>query len=164
MSPAEAEAVIGMEKKWRGANPMTWVKTNKKKHPPTHSLTAPLANEENTLERIKVTAWYKPSKIQGAPDSLSFSLMADNIRILGADDGGLSRHINKVGDGHQYHKQIIPHPHLHLPVDQADLSGYAIPIQTNGTTELWQRFIAEARITEAPTMVLPSGQQMEMPL
>ena len=159
---AEALDAIQAVKRWPKGLRFDWKTQSSKKFPAPYSFRAPLSinpDQSSFADDWFVDCSFKKSIIVGVNDSLSISLVVNNARIIGVDDNGPSRHINKVGSGMPYYQKTIGHPHLHRPVEEASY-GYAEPLEAATVQSLWELFLKEAHITEAPRIELPDFGQM----
>lgn len=154
---ARAMELIQKEKYWDGCEHLNSGWVGSKSTPPTFKVTASLLLEGITVEGCFVVVAYKRSPSGLARDAFSASFFVDNARVVGVDDGKPSTHFNSVGIGYVHHRQTIPHPHLHLPVEEASY-GYAIPLNMMSTSELWELFLKEAGIKKAPSFMPPEEQ------
>lgn len=151
---------IAAAKHWAGPALIRWQLNTVKRFPGAYSARIPLQIGLEIKEGLFVSLYYKQSLHLGVPDKISMTLLVDNARVLSIDHNGVSDHLNTVGHGLPYFKQPIPHPHLHVPVQEAS-SGYAEPLSDMGLPEMWKLFLSRANIIGAPDFELPRGQ---MPL
>ncbi|WP_083024064.1 hypothetical protein [Vreelandella lionensis] len=158
VSYALATEFIHKEKTWVG--PKTFAKgwVGSDSTPSTFKIRAPLEVEGMIIEGCFAEVLYKRSPSGLARDTFSASFFVDNARIVGIDDGKPSTHTNRVGADLDHYGQIIPHPHLHLPIESASY-GYAIPLVPMSTPALWQLFLNEAGIRSAPDFTMPPEEQ-----
>ena len=158
VSYARAIEFIQKDKRWNGPATFAkgWVSSNS--IPSTFKIRASLEVDDLIIEGCFVEIAYKRSPSGLAKDAFSASFFVDNARIVGVDDGKPSTHTNRVGEGLKYFEQIIPHPHLHIPIESASY-GYAKPLKPMGTTLLWQLFLKEAGIRQAPEFTMPPEEQ-----
>lgn len=155
---AYAQELIQKDKRWAGCEHFDGGWVGSKSTPSTFKITAPLLIDGITVEGCFVVLVYKRSPSGLARDTFSASFFGDNARIAGVDDGKPSTHFNSVGMGCAHHRQTIPHPHLHLPVEESSY-GYAIPLDMMSTSELWGLFLQEAGIRQAPDFTMPPKEQ-----
>ncbi|AVX90019.1 hypothetical protein PkP19E3_17660 [Pseudomonas koreensis] len=150
----EAMKGINTQKRWFGGDRIDWVMTSVHKWPSTHKYRATLMVGERTLEGLFVQLEFKAGKVDGVPEHLYFGFFVKSSRSFAVDEGGFTRHRNKVGKGLAYYQQTIGHPHMHIPVLEASY-GYAEPIPRESAEQLWQLFLMRANITGAPKLNLP---------
>lgn len=166
MIPYE-DAMLGIDtkKQWLGSDRIDWVMTTVKKWPSTYKYRASLMVGERTEEGLFVQLDYKAGSLPGAPERLYFGLFVQSARSFAVDDGGFTRHRNKVGKGLPFYQQVIGHPHMHIPVFEASY-GYAEPLNREPAEQLWQLFLMRANIQGAPPLNLPdeTGQTGQMRL
>lgn len=156
---------IDLPKYWFGLDRIEWVLTTVHRWPSTYKYRAPLLVGETTIEGLFVQLEYKAGTVPGAPERLYFGLFVQSARSFAVDEGGFTRHKNKVGIGLPFYQQIIGHPHMHVPVLEASY-GYAEPIPREPAEGLWQLFLSRANISGAPPLNLPddSGQTGQLRL
>lgn len=150
----DAIAGIDVSKNWLGADRIEWVMTTVQRWPSTYKYRAALQVGDRTVEGMFVQLEYKGGKIDGAPERLYFGLFVRSCRSFAVDEGGFTRHRNKVGKGLPFYQETIGHPHMHIPVLEASY-GYAEPIDRQPAEQLWQLFLKRANILGAPNMNLP---------
>ncbi|WP_349616949.1 hypothetical protein [Azotobacter salinestris] len=161
------EAVDGISprKHWLGADRIEWVMTTVNRWPSSYKYRAALQLGERTAEGMFVQMEYKAGKVDGAPERLYFGLFVQGARSFAVDEGGFTRHRNKVGRGLPFYQQTIGHPHMHIPVMEASY-GYAEPVERRPAEQLWQLFLHRANIHGAPILNLPDeiGQNGQLRL
>lgn len=161
------DAVEGIEapKRWLGADRIEWVMTTVHRWPETYKYRAALQIGERSVEGMFVQLEYKAGKLAGAPERLYFGLFVQGSRSFAVDEGGFTRHRNKVGRGLPFYQQTIGHPHMHVPVLEASY-GYAEPVERAPADQLWQVFLQRANIDGAPILNLPEeiGQDGQLRL
>jgi len=120
---------------------------------------------ERTIEGLFVQLEYKAGRFAGAPERLYFGLFVQSSRSFAVDEGGFTRHRNKVGIGRPFYQETIGHPHMHIPVLEASY-GYAEPMGREPAEQLWQIFLQRANIHDAPVFNLPDeiGQDGQLRL
>lgn len=153
---------ISLPKIWAGPPKIEWITNSPKCQLPGYSFRVSLEILGEIREGCFVNVTFKRSLISGIPDSVSFTLLFDNARILGIDDNGPSRHINIAGKGMPYYMQRIDHPHIHFPVPESS-SKYAEPLEPQDISSLWNLFLEHANISGAPGFNQPT-EQMGLPL
>jgi len=161
------DAADGIEahKDWLGADRIEWVMTTVHRWPSSYKYRAALQVDDRGVEGMFVQLEYKAGKLDGAPERLYFGLFVQGSRSFAVDDGGFTRHRNKVGRGLPFYQKTIGHPHVHIPVLEASY-GYAEPIDRLPAEQLWQLFLRRANIYGAPTLNLPDdiGQDGQLRL
>lgn len=161
-SYSDAVGAIEATKKWRGGKLMRWVEHGGKGTPDHYKCRSPLEINGVIQEGLFVDLYFKNSLLAGVPDKLYFSLMFNHARVMGLDENGPTRHLNKAGKGLAHHMQVIDHPHWHVPAPDST-PGYAEPIDRQPIDELWRMFCARANIKGAPGLSLPNQTaQMEL--
>lgn len=133
-----------------------------KKFPKPQIFRTTLALNGVAIEGVFVQGWFKKTKIPGERDRIYISLIVNEVRAVGVDDGpAMASHTNTIGEGLPYFRQKIHHPHVHRLVDGK--YGYAEPLEQQGSQGLWLLFVDEANILRAPQFELPVGQ-LEFPI
>ncbi|MCQ4245576.1 hypothetical protein CXK93_12240 [Stutzerimonas decontaminans] len=161
------EAIEGIDaiKQWLGSNRIEWVMTTVHRWPSIYKYRAAVQVGERTIEGMFVQLEYKAGRVDGAPERLYFGLFVQSSRCFAVDNGGFTRHRNKVGRGLPFYQQTIGHPHMHVPVLEASY-GYAEPVENQTAEQLWQLFLERANILGAPKLNLPDdiGQDGQLRL
>lgn len=161
------EAIEGIDaiKQWFGSDRIEWVMTTVHRWPSIYKCRAAVQVGERTIEGMFVQLEYKAGKVNGAPERLYFGLFVQSSRSFAVDNGGFTRHRNKVGRGLPFYQQTIGHPHMHIPVLEASY-GYAEPVEHQPAEQLWQLFLRRANILGAPNLNLPDeiGQDGQLRL
>lgn len=161
LSYERAQEMISAPKIWESPSTFTsgWHKPSSGKVPAQFSLRAIFLVDGEQPEGCKIDVSYKRSPNGISKDAVSFSLLIDNARIFGIDDKGHGFHINRIGIGHPYHEDAIPHPHIHFPVEEASY-GYAEPLDADMShEEMWILFLERANVSLAPSFEKPPAEQ-----
>lgn len=155
---ATAVKVIDTPKFWLPNSEFAWAQTSVKKFPSSYKLRLGLEVETSggriEPEGLFIECFFKKSFIDLIPDTLYMSLLVQNARVFGIDENGPGGHINRVGLGMPFYQQQVNHPHMHIPADESSY-GYAEPISRQPIKELWNLFLKQANIYEAPSIILP---------
>lgn len=117
-----------------------------------------ISYREEVMEGVFVELEYGPSILATLTPKMSFSMIADGMRLVGIDVGGTKAHKNRCGTGLPYYGKRVPQPQLNFPVHDA-VVGYCEPVASNDYTDLWQIFLDRANIKTAPPFRLPSMEQ-----
>lgn len=157
-----AKEGIALPKAWAGPSRIEWITNAPKSSLPGYSCRVGLEISGEFREGCFVNITFKSSSIPGVPDSVSFTLLFDNARVIGVDDNGPSRHLNSVGKGMPYYMQTVSHPHIHFPVPESSAK-YAEPLAPQDISALWKLFLERANISGAPDFHRPT-EQMGLPL
>lgn len=155
---------VAAPKIWVAGNEIGWV-LNGSGPPPGHKFRAPLAFKiEPNVQPLDLflAGYFKDSTFPGVPPKISVGLFFSGHRVVGIDDDGPGCHYNSVGEGMPHYLKEVGFPHLHRIVDDA-IYGYAEPLESVSTEELWTTFLGLANIEEAPLFQHPAGQ-LEMKL
>lgn len=160
--------MITTPKTW--ASPKTfalgWGRPFSGKIPAQFSLQAVILFDGELMGGCKVSASFKRSPNGFSRDSLSFSLIVDNVRVVGIDDKphGKGGHPNRVGKGMSYYGKVIDHPHIHFPIEGA-CYGYAEPLDSSMThNQFWELFLEKCNISGAPPFERPPEEQIGLGL
>lgn len=156
----EAMAGLEAEKAWPEGLPIDWIALSQKKFPSGYSFRASLSLNGRYPEGLFVDLYYKPSVFaQGkGPDKIYMQLLVNSAVVFAIHENGLSRHLNRVGQGMPFYRQAVGHPHVHLPVREASY-GYSEPLERASLGSLWASFIDRANIIGAPDLELPEHGQ-----
>lgn len=153
---AEIRQTIALPKAWVSRDEMSWVDAGGR--PRGFRLRERLALPDGSQPAsLFVDCYFKPSRVHGASDKLSLSLIVRHYRVLGVDANGPSRHFNYVGAGRPYYLACIDHPQVHTISDDG-ISGYAEPIEPMTFAGYWDYFVQGANIIGAPSFRLPPQQ------
>ena len=152
---AELRNMVAQPKVWVAGEVIAWSDAPGK--PGKFEYRAALEVDGTQPESLLFRAFFAPTRIPGAPDKLSLTLLFSGARILGLDEGDLSGHRNDFGAGRPYFGQKIGCPHLHTISDDS-LDGYAEPLAPASHGRLWTQFMLHAKIEGAPGYAAPIYQ------
>lgn len=113
---------------------------------------------EEVMEGVFVELQYEPKLIGSLSPKVSFSMIADGLRLIGIDAGGRKAHFNRSGIGMPYYRKRVPQPQLNFPAPDA-VTGYCEPAKAADLSALWKIFLDHANIKTAPAFKLPSMEQ-----
>lgn len=158
----DALSAINQPKYWGGGKRISWIEQGQQGYPHCHKARVTLMINGLIQEGYFVDLMHKASLLEGVPDKVSFSLIVNGARVLGLDENGPTQHLNTAGQGLPFFRQIVDHPHMHVPAED-QTPGYAEPLDRVSIEELWHLFCARANIFSAPPFNYPAADgQLEL--
>lgn len=126
---------------------------------PSQKFRSPISHNGTILEGVFVEMFYRQSMLASLNPFVNLSLIADGVRLVGVDIGGMKSHTNKVGSSMPYYRHRVYQPHIHFPVPDG-VYGYCEPLDEKlDLDSVWQIFLDHANIKTAPAFELPSLEQ-----
>lgn len=148
--------LLAVSKNWVADGEMQWVDAGGR--PRGYSMRERLSLPDGSQPaKLFVQCYYKPAHIPGCADKVSFSLMYNDRRVFGVDDGQVEGHVNFVGVGRPFYLKRIGFPHVHTVSDDG-IEGYAEPLAGASLEAHWEYFLRGANILGAPPFKLPPIQ------